>query len=46
MPKPLSREDEVLLRMLKATPKPHAEMKVKKKQNRSKVATKKAKKPA
>jgi len=47
--KPLSREDEVILRMLKTAPKPHADMKVrdqKKKPSRAKPATAKVRKPA
>jgi hypothetical protein len=44
MPKPLSREDQVLLRMLHTPPKPHDQMKVKKKPSRAKRATRKAKK--
>jgi len=41
-----SREDEVLLRMLKTPPKPHDKMKVKKKPSRAKRATKKRAKSA
>ena len=41
MPKTLSREDEVLLRMLKTPPKPHAQMKVKPKPSRAKPKAKK-----
>jgi hypothetical protein len=45
--KQISREDEVLLRMLKTPPKHHADMKVGKgKPSRPKAASRKAKKPA
>jgi hypothetical protein len=43
MAKSLSREDEVLLRMLKTPPKPHAQMKGKKKPSPAKSKAKKAK---
>jgi hypothetical protein len=46
MAKDLTRpsEDENLRRMLKTPPKPHANMKIKKKPSRAKGTTKKAKK--
>jgi len=45
MPKSLSREDQVLLRMLKTAPKPHAQMTGKKKPSLGKTATSKKPKP-
>jgi hypothetical protein len=40
--KPLNKEDEILLRMLKTKPTPHAQMKGKKKPSPPKAKAKKA----
>jgi hypothetical protein len=42
MPKPLSREDEVTLRMLKTPPKPHASLKARAKPKKAKKKAPKA----